>query len=113
MDILTHTKLKEKLELQLFHAGYMNGVNITNDRDMFRIVDRLRYIIRDVKDFFKKQDKYIKINNQNCKILGRIGTYHVVCDVTNKDVEIGNKAIFNVNTKFVDSSIKREYRQNF
>ena len=103
-------KTKKETKIAVIPCGYMNGINITNDRDMFRVVDKLRYIIRDVKDFFKKQDKYVKINNQNCKILGRIGTYHVVCDITNKDVEIGNKAIFNVNTKFVDSSIKREYR---
>ena len=52
----------------------------------------------------------MKLNNQNCKILGRIGTYHVTCDVTNKDVKIGDKAIFSINPKFVDSSVERDYR---
>ena len=88
----------------------MDGINITNDRDMFRTVDKLRYIVRDVKDFFKKQAKYVKLNNQNCKALGRIGTYHVTCDVTGKDVKIGDKAVFAINPKFVDSSIERDYR---
>ncbi len=101
---------KKDTKVAIVPCGYMDGINITNDRDMFRTVDKLRYIVRDVKDFFKKQAKYVKLNNQNCKILGRIGTYHVTCDVTNKDVKIGDKAIFSINPKFVDSSVERDYR---
>ena len=97
-------------KIAIIPCGYMNGINITNDRDMFRTVDKLRYIVRDIKDFFKKQEKFVKINNQNCKVLGRIGTYHVICDITNKKIQVGDKAIFNINPKFVDSSIKREYK---
>ena len=103
-------KTKKEIKTAIVPCGYMNGVNITNDRDMFRIIDKIRYIVRDIKDFFKKQDKYVKINNQNCKILGRIGTYHIVCDITNKKIEIGDTAIVNINPKFVDSGIEREYR---
>ena len=101
---------KKDTKVAIVPCGYMDGINITNDRDMFRTVDKLRYIVRDMKDFFKKQAKYVKLNNQNCKILGRIGTYHVTCDVTNKDVKIGDKAIFSINPKFVDSSVERDYR---
>lgn len=101
---------KKDIKVAIVPCGYMDGINITNDRDMFRTVDKLRYIVRDVKDFFKKQAKYVKLNNQNCKILGRIGTYHITCDVTNKDVKIGDKAIFSINPKFVDSSVERDYR---
>ena len=101
---------KKDTKIAIVPCGYMDGINITNDRDMFRTVDKLRYIVRDVKDFFKKQVKYVEINNQNCKILGRIGTYHVTCDITDKDVKIGDKVIIGINPKFVDSSIEREYR---
>ena len=101
---------KKDTKVAIIPCGYMNGINVTSDRDMFRPIDKLRYIVRDIKDFFKKQAKYVTINNQNCRILGRIGTYHVTCDITGKDVKIGDTAIFSVNTKFVDSSIEREYR---
>ena len=103
-------KTKRDTKIAVIPCGYMNGINITNDRDMFRTVDKLRYIVRDIKDFFKKQNKYVKVNGQNCKVLGRIGTYHVICDVTNKEVEIGYKAVFDINPKFVDSILKREYK---
>ena len=35
----------------------MDGVNIQTGRDMFRLVDKIRYIVRDIKDAFKKQLK--------------------------------------------------------
>ena len=102
--------VKGNTKVAIVPCGYMEGVNIVNGRDMFREVDKLRYIVRDVKDFFKEQALYAKINEQNCQILGRVGTYHVTCDITNKDIKIGDKVIFNINPKFVDSSVRREYR---
>lgn len=101
---------KKNTKIAVIPCGYMNGINMKNDRDMFRPIDKLRYIVRDTKDFFKKQAIYVKIGDSNCKVLGRVGTYHVTCDITGKEIKIGEKAIFNVNPKFVDSGIRREYR---
>lgn len=101
---------KKDTKVAIIPCGYMNGVNLSNDRDMFRTIDKLRYIVRDVKDFFKKQAIYVKIGDNTCKVLGRIGTYHVVCDITGKNVNIGDSAIFQVNPKFIDSNLRREYR---
>lgn len=100
----------EKMRVAIIPCGYMDGINVKNDKDMFRAIDKLRYLVISIKDFFKKQTMYVKIKGTNCKILGRIGTYHVVCEVGQKDIKIGDKAIFSVNTKFVDSNIRREYR---
>ena len=105
----TYTTKKET-KIAIIPAGYMDGINMETGRDMFRPVDKLRYIVRDMKDFFKNQNMYVKIGDTNCRILGRIGTYHVICDITGKDVEIGEKAIFRVNPKYVDSKNRREYR---
>lgn len=99
-----------KMKVAIIPCGYMNGINVKNDKDMYRTIDKMRYLLDSMKAFFKKQAMYVKINNRNCKILGRIGTYHVVCDIEQKDIKIGDKAIFSVNPKFVDSNIRREYR---
>lgn len=99
-----------KMKVAIIPCGYMDGINVKNDKDMFRRIDKMRYLLDSIKAFFKKQAIYVKINNHNCKILGRIGTYHVVCDIEQKDIKIGDKAIFSVNPKFVDSNIRREYR---
>ena len=100
----------QKMKVAIIPCGYMNGINVKNDKDMFRTIDKMRYLLESIKAFFKKQEMYAKINNQNCKILGRIGTYHIVCDIDKKDVSIGDIVTFSVNTKFVDSNIRREYR---
>lgn len=101
---------KKETKVAIVPLGYMDGLNISSGRDMFRNVDKLRYIVRDIKDFFKKQAIYVKINNKNCKVLGRIGTYHIVCDTEGKDVQIGDKVTCDINPKFVDSNVRREYR---
>ena len=97
-------------KIALIPVGYMDGVNIETGRDMFRWIDKLRYIVRDMKDFFKNQNMYVKIGDNKCKVLGRVGTYHVVCDITGKNIKVGEKAIFNINPKYVNSNIRREYR---
>lgn len=103
-------KTKTETKIAVIPCGYMDGINIINNRDMFRTIDKLRYIVRDIKDFFKKQKIHIKIKDKNYEIIGRIGTYHIICNISNSDIKIGNKVIINVNPKFVDSSIRREYR---
>ena len=99
-----------EMKVAIIPAGYMNGIHVKNDRDMFRTVDKMRYLLESMKLFFKKQDSYVKIRGSNCKILGRIGTYHVVCDIEGTNINVGDRAVFSVNTKFIDSNIRREYR---
>lgn len=103
-------KTKTKTKVAIVPCGYMDGINVKNDRDMFRTVDKLRYIVRDIKDFFKNQSINININGKTCKVIGRIGTYHLTCDITGKEVRIGDKVEINVNPKFVNSVVRREYR---
>ena len=103
-------KTKKETDIAVIPVGYMNGLNVKKDKDMFRFIDKLRYISEDLKRLFKNNDMYIKINEKRCKVLGKIGTYHITCDITAKDIKIGDVTRININPKFVDSSIRREYR---
>ena len=103
-------KTKKETKIAIIPCGYMDGINITTDRDMFRFIDKLRYIVGDIKDLFRKKQIFVTINNRKFPILGRVGTYHIICDITNKDIKVGDKVIFNINPKYVDSKIRREYR---
>ena len=103
-------KAKKDTKIAIIPCGYMNGINVSNNKDMFRNIDKLRYTIGDIKDFFRKQALYAKIGDNTCEILGRVGTYHIVCDINGKNINIGDKVIFQVNPKFIDSSLRREYR---
>ena len=96
-------------KIAIIPCGYMDGVNIQNGRDMFRTVDKLRYISRDIKDAFKKQQLFVTINNKKYPILGRVGTYHVTIDITGSNVKIGDEVIFSANLKYIDSGVRREW----
>ena len=100
----------KEIEVAIIPCGYKAGFNMINGNDMFRIRDKIRYLVGSVKAFFKKPSNYVKIRGKNCEVLGRIGTYHVVCDVEHKEIKIGDTAIFSVNTNLIDSNIRREYR---
>lgn len=101
---------KTKTKIAIIPCGYADGYNVSTQRDMFRNRDKIRYIVRDIKDYFKDNGLYVKINEQKCKVLGRIGMYHVSADITGKDVSINDEVLFEVNPMYVDSSIRREYR---
>lgn len=104
---------KKETKIGIIPCGYADGFNVKEQRDMFRKVDKLRYIIRDIKDSMKKQGlyAYVLCNNkyQKCKILGRIGMYHIIVDLSNTDVHIGDEVKLDINPIFIDSSIRREY----
>ena len=101
----------------MYQYGYADGYNVREQRDMFRKIDRLRYIVRDIKDSFKDKSLYVNIlcndgneeKYQRCKVLGRIGMYHISVDVTGKSVQVGSRVKLDVSPMFVDSSIRREY----
>ena len=103
-------KTKKSTRVAIIPCGYINGVDVQVGRDMFRTVDKIRYVVRDLKDMFKKQNHSVFINNQRCEILGRIGTYHVTVDITGKNININDEAIFNVSLKHVDSGLRREWK---
>lgn len=100
---------KKETQIAIVPCGYSDGFNVKVDRDMFRPVDKLRYIVRDFKDAVKKQQLYITINGEKCKVLGRLGMFHVSVDVTDKTVNINDEAKFEVSPMLVDSSITRKY----
>ena len=103
-------KTKKETKIAIAPVGYMNGINMQTGKDMNRLIDKLRYIENDIKDLFKDKSMYININGQKCKVLGRIGTYHLTIDITGKKVNINDEIIFNINPKYVDSSIRREFK---
>lgn len=103
-------KTKKETKIAVIPCGYMDGVNVKNDKDMFRFIDKLRYVVIDTKDFLRNKNIYVKINGENVRILGRVGTYHIVCDITGKDIKIGDTVEISVDPRFVDSGLRREYK---
>lgn len=103
-------KTKQNTKVAIIPCGYADGFNVQTGKDMFRVVDKFRYIFGDIKSLFRKQQLFVNINNQKCPILGRVGTYHVTIDITGKDVNINDEVIFSTSIKHVDSSVRREWK---
>ena len=53
---------KKETKIAIVPCGYADGFNVKVDKDMFRPIDKLRYIVRDIKDALKKQQIYVTIN---------------------------------------------------
>ena len=49
------------------------------------------------------------INGKKCNIVGRLGTLHVIIDVTDVKCEVGDDVIVEANPVYVDEKIKRLY----
>ena len=102
-------KTKKQTEIAVIPCGYADGLNLQLGQDTFRPIDKLRNIVRATKNAFKKQELHVEIVDQKCKILGRIGTFHVIADITGKNIKIGDEAIFDINNILVNPNIQREY----
>lgn len=106
---------KNKTKVAIIPCGYADGFNVKEQRDMFRKRDKLRYIVRDIKDSFKDKSLYVEIKTNSkeytkCKVLGRVGMYHITVDITEKDVKIGDEVKLNVSPIFIQNTIRREYK---
>lgn len=71
------TRLKQDKTIALVPIGYADGINrcLSNKA-------------------------YVKINGKNCKIIGKICMDMFMCDITNKNVQVGNSVCILPNSKF-------------
>ena len=84
-------KTKKETKVAIVPCGYADGFNTIVDKDMFRKRDKIRYIVRDIKNVFRKQEIFVKINGEKYK------------------VNINDEVLFEVSPMLVDSRIKRKY----
>lgn len=103
-------KTKKESTIAIIPFGHIEGFNLGQKQDMFRIVDKLRNIYRSVKNLFKKQRITVTINEKKYNVIGTLGMYHATIDVTNSDVKIGDTVEIEVNPIYLDRTIRREYR---
>lgn len=103
-------KTKKEMNVAIIPVGHSDGFNVKSDKDMFRKIDKLRYLSSDIKSFFKKQALRVRINGKSYNIIGRLGMYHCTVNIGNDKINVGDKAIFEVNPLYIDTRIRREYK---
>lgn len=102
-------KTKRQTKIAIIPLGYKDGYNMGTKEDMFRTVDKLRNLKHEIHNLFSKQHLKVWINNKYYNVIGKIGMYHIAVDITGDNINIGDKALVNVNPLYLDSSIRREY----
>ncbi len=98
-------KVKRDTQTAIIPIGYADGFMVEKKNDAFRFFDILRYIYNDLKP--KKY--FVEINGKRAQILGRIGMFNIIADVTGLNVKAGDIVIADANPILTDSAVERKY----
>lgn len=72
ISYLNSYKTKDKTRIAIIPIGYLEGYNVTQKTDMFRIADKLRRALHELKSIFKKQKITVVINEKRYNVIGTI-----------------------------------------
>ena len=88
----------------------MDGLNLKNCRDTFGFIDNIISIGMEIKKVFTRPKLTVNINNKVFNIIGRLGTYHSIVDITKGDnLNIGDEVILDISPMYANINIRREY----
>ena len=103
-------KTKRETKIAIVPLGYKDGFNVTIKNDMFRLFDKLRDLKHDLVNLTKKRGFVVKIKSKAYPVIGKIGMFHMIVDITNSsDINIGDKVEAPVSPLYIDSDVRREY----
>ncbi len=64
----------------------------------------------EIKKIFKDNSLKIKINGKYYKVLGKLGMYHSIVDITgNEDIKVGDEVEIDISPLQTNDKIRREY----
>ncbi len=95
-------------DIAIVPIGYKDGYMTEKSPDTYRLRDILRMIVNALRMWRKKN--FVEINGVSYKLLGRVGMYNIVVDVTGSDVKVGDTVKLNINPLLINSNIEKEYR---
>ncbi len=96
--------------MELFLFGYSDGYNVEKANDTFKFIDKIRILKNDFSKLFMKEKLEVLINDRYYRVLGRVGMNHIVIDITDSDVKLGDEAILKGSPININSKIRREYK---
>jgi len=79
ISYLNTYKTKKETKIAILPIGYLEGYNLSKNEDMFRTVDKVRTIVRGIKNLFKKKKLTAVINDIRYDIIGTIRNVSCNC----------------------------------
>jgi hypothetical protein len=90
----------------------MDGFNLKNNRDSFSFKNNLISVGMEIKKIFTRPKLQVTIRNKKYNVIGRLGMYHAVIDITGEnDLKIGEEVILNISPLYTNCKIRREYKK--
>lgn len=103
-------KTKKETKVAVIPVGYMDGLNQGNKRDNFKFSNNIIAILMEIKKLFKDNRLEAKINGKTYKIIGRLGMYHAIIDITDsEDIKIDDIVSLDITPLQTNDEIRREY----
>ena len=103
-------KTKKDTKLATIPVGYMDGFNKEVKRDNFMFSNNIVAILMEIKKLFKDNRLEVKIAGKTYKIIGRLGMYHSIIDITgSEDIKPGEIVELNMTPLQTKDEIRREY----
>ena len=102
-------KTRRETKIAVIPVGYVDGLNSKKNRDSFKLSENIVSALIEFKKVFKDNRIKVKINEKEYNVIGRLGMYHAVIDVTDSDIDIGDEVIVDINPLNANSDVRREY----
>lgn len=102
-------KTKKNTKIAIVPVGYMDGLNRKNLRDSFSFKDNILSILIEIKKLFKDNSLKVTINGKKYSIIGRLGMYHAIIDITGSDIKENDEVILDIAPLQTNENVKREY----
>lgn len=103
-------KTKRETTIAIIPVGYMDGFNKSKMRDDFSLKNNIIAIGMEIKKIFRDNKLKVKINDKNYNIIGKIGMYHTIIDITNSvDIKVGDVVTVELTPLQTNEEIRREY----
>ena len=88
----------------------MDGLNVKNGRDRFNLKNNIGSICTEVRKLFTKANRKAIIRDRKYNIIGRLGMYHTIVDITGADdIKIGDEVFLSIAPIYTNNNIRREY----
>lgn len=100
---------KRPMKIAILHTGYYDGVGVTLENQRFKKLSKLKRAINELKNVFRDDSIVLKVNNTNYKVVGQIGMFDTVIDITGHDLKENDDVYFPVRPIMIDSSVERRY----
>ena len=79
ISYLNAYKTKKETKIAVLPIGVADGFNVSGRQDMFRTIDKLRRIVRETKNLFKKQKLTVVIKENRYDVIGTLRNVPYYC----------------------------------